>query len=464
MNRGRYGKLAPGAARRALAAFGAIGFVALVAGASPSAAQQGPTDDPGSGLEWHLATIGAPTAWARATGTGATIAIVDTGVDLAHEDLQGGKIARAVTCLDTGGNTSGCVDGGQDDNGHGTHVAGIAAANGDNAIGVVGVAPEATILAVKVLRQVCSGLPGGGCEASGTAADVEAGIRWATDNGATVINLSLGSTTQSVFGPSFADAVEYAWEHGVIPVVAAGNDFVLSSGFSGQHAIVVDAVNRAGTKSSYSNGVGAASWALAAPGGESDTASSCKSAPQGILSTYWRAGESSSYACLAGTSMAAPQVAGAAAVLRSAGLSAPETVQRLLGTARDIGAVGPDSTYGAGLVDLAAAISGIATPTSATSPVGQEPTTAPPVTDEAPSTEPAPPEASTTTIPPVVELPSTTVPSDASEVAAPVALRTPHDDLPPGPVTAAVLLVGGIGASSGWMLVRGAGWARRTPG
>jgi subtilisin family serine protease len=443
--------------------------IALVAatGAPRASAEQGPTNDPGSGLEWHLGAIGAPAAWAAATGRGATIAIIDTGVDLAHEDLQDGKIAAAVTCLDTGGDASRCVDGGQDDDGHGTHVAGIAAAHGGNGIGVVGVAPDATILAVKVLHEDCGGILTPGCEASGTAADVESGVRWAADHGATVINLSLGSTTQSVFGPGFARAIEYAWDRGVISVVAAGNDFVLGSGFSNEPAIVVDATNRSGGKATYSNGVGAAHWAMAAPGGEVDTSSSCESSPQGILSTFWRTGESSSYACLAGTSMAAPQVAGAAAVLRSAGLSAQETVDRLLSTARDIGLPGRDGTFGSGLLDLSAATAGLETgPTGATPPVGATPTSPSTVPDlDTTTSSAAPPGATTTTgVAPVVELPSTSAPA-GTQVAQRIPLGgSDKDDLPPGPLTLAVVLAGVVGASSGWMLIRGAGWARRTPG
>ena len=469
--RGRYRNIPRPRARpvpyrrgRARSAVVALVLGVLAAGATPARAQQAPTNDPGSGLEWHLSAIGAPAAWAAATGRGATIAIVDTGVDLAHEDLQDGKIAGAVTCLDTGGDTSKCIDGGQDDDGHGTHVAGIAAATGGNGKGVVGVAPDATILAVKVLHEDCGGLLTSGCEASGTASDVEAGIRWAADHGATVINLSLGSTTQSVFGPGFAKAIEYAWDRGVISVVAAGNDFILGSGFSNEPAIVVDGLNRAGSKASYSNGVGAAHWALSAPGGELDTTSSCESAPQGILSTFWQTGETSSYACLAGTSMAAPQVAGAAAVLRSAGLSAQQTVDRLLATARDIGAPGPDSTFGRGALDLTAAVAGLVTgPEGATTPIGQHPTTAPP-----PATDPSPtsarvPDASTTTVAPVVELPSTTAPITGSDRAASIPLPEEPDELPPVLVTVAVVLTGAVGTASGWMIVRGAGWARRTP-
>jgi subtilisin family serine protease len=459
-------------AARVLGALGVLAL-ALLGAAAPARAQDGPTNDPGSRFQWHLDAIGAPTAWAASTGKGATIAVVDTGIDLDHEDLQAdGKIAGAASCIGTDGDPSRCTTGGhddgRDDDGHGTHVAGIAAASTGNAIGVAGVAPDAQILAVKVLTESCGGLLSSTCDARGTADDVVAGIEWAIAHGATVINLSLGSTSESVFGPAFAQAIEDAWNAGVIPVVAAGNDFILGSGFSNNHAIVVGALNRAGAEASYSSGVGSARWGISAPGGESDDSGSCETAPRGILSTYWVSGSSNSYACLAGTSMAAPQVAGAAAILRSAGLSAQDTVDRLLGTARDIGPTGNDSTYGAGALDLVAATAGLQTTAdSASAPVTtHDSTTEPPTSaNAAPATVSLPASGpTTTTSAPVVELP-TTVPSasrtqQAVGVSQPAA---PDNDVPPLALSAAVLLAGGVGTASGWMLVRGAGWARRTP-
>jgi hypothetical protein len=244
-------------------------------------------------------------------------------------------------------------------------VAGIAAAATDNGRGVAGTAPAARLIVVRALRHSC-GVPGvaSTCTASGTAADVEAGIRWAADRGATVINLSIGDTAQSVLGPAFAEALRYAWAAGSIPVVAAGNDIVLSSGFRDEPAVVVSAVARDGQAASYSNGVGEARWALAAPGGESerDTSAACGNdgPPNGILSTFFQGDRPDvKYACQAGTSMAAPHVAGALAILRSAGLSPQEAVDRLLATAADRGRPGRDATYGAGLLDLAKAVEGL---------------------------------------------------------------------------------------------------------
>ncbi len=359
-----------------------VGIVLLLAAIlalrpPPTASAAPASNDAGFKFEWGLSMIHAPEAWNVTRGKGSTIAVVDTGVSLSHQDLQGGKIVGAETCLGTGGNSAACRPGGQDDDGHGTHVSGIAAANADNGVGIAGVAPQAKILAVKVLSESC-GIDG--CTGSGSSDDVSAGIVWAADHGATVINLSLGSDTQFVLGPAFSQAIEYAWAKGVVPVVAAGNTFVLGSGFNNEPAIVVSAVNRSGAKASYSNGVGGAKWSIAAPGGEPDDDLSCSTAPLGVLSTFWESGNASAYACLAGTSMAAPHVAGAAALLRAAGLSAQQTVDRLLSTATDLGLPGRDSTYGSGLLNLAAATKGLGGTTSttggsSTSTSGTTPTT-----------------------------------------------------------------------------------------
>jgi subtilisin family serine protease len=310
-----------------------------------------------AGLQWNLARIGAEPAWATATGEGATIAVIDSGVALDHEDLVD-KLDPGVACRDTDGDPARCNGSAQDDDGHGTHVAGVAAASTGNGLGVAGAAPGARILPVKVLFSACDT-----CLSTGQAQDVSAAVRWAADRGATVINVSLGSTASAVFGPGFADAVRYAWAKGSIPVVAAGNDYVLTADLGGAPAVVVSATDRDDGVPEYSNGVAEARWAVAAPGGDgSDTPESCsqQGEPRGILSTYWSdADPSGAYACLSGTSMAAPHVSGALAVLRSAGLPPDAAVQRLLDTAADLGEPGRDPLFGAGRIDLAAALAGV---------------------------------------------------------------------------------------------------------
>ena len=176
-----------------------------------------------SGLQWNLARIGAEAAWATGTGEGTTIAVIDSGVALEHEDLVD-KLVDGVACRDTDGDPARCTGSPQDDDGHGTHVAGVAGATTGNGVGIAGTAPGARIMPIKVLFSACDT-----CQSTGEAEDVSAAVRWAADEGATVINLSLGSTTSSVFGPGFADAVRYAWTMGSIPVVAAGNDYFLTA-------------------------------------------------------------------------------------------------------------------------------------------------------------------------------------------------------------------------------------------
>ncbi|MGV3758847.1 MAG: S8 family serine peptidase, partial [Actinomycetota bacterium] len=203
--------------RRAAAVLALGALLGLAPPSGPAQAQDG--DDPvrAQGLQWSLDRIGAEAAWGRARGEGVTIAVVDSGVDLDHEDLAGQVVAH-VSCVGADGDPRRCQGSGQDDNGHGTHVADIAAAATGNGRGVAGVAPDARILAVRVLADSCGG---GGCQPEGPAADVAAGIRWATANGADVINLSLGGgAIQSALGCSFCDAIEEAWDQGVVAVVA----------------------------------------------------------------------------------------------------------------------------------------------------------------------------------------------------------------------------------------------------
>ncbi|MEO7803818.1 MAG: S8 family serine peptidase [Actinomycetota bacterium] len=300
--------------------------------ASPAIA----SNDPGFGKQWGLSKIGAETAWQTAKGDGMIIAIIDSGIDLAHEDLKD-KILPGKDYFDDDAVP-------QDEDGHGTHVAGIAAAITGNGRGVAGTAPGAKILPLRVLG------PDGACSPCYTSAAIDEAVA----RGADVINLSLGGVGQEVFGPGFDEALERAWAAGVIPVVAAGNHYLLASGYEDNSAIVVSATNRNDKKPDFSSGVGAAKWGMAAPGG----GSTFDARADDIYSTDWNGSTNNLYGYNAGTSMSAPYVAGAAAVLRSMGLTPQQTVDRLLATAVDIGAAGHDATFGSGRLDLAAAVRG----------------------------------------------------------------------------------------------------------
>ena len=312
-----------GSARPALLAAATAALTLL-----PSTAQA--ANDPSFPAEWGLRTMGAAAAWDRATGTGVRIGIVDTGVDLNHEDLAG-KVVESTSCVGANGDPNRCAGSAQDDQGHGTHVSGIAAAYKDNGKGVAGVAPDAELVVAKVLSAT----------GTGSGEDVTAGIKWVVDHGARVVNLSLGDPAMvvtSLIQPSdLLEGINYAWAHGAVPVVAAGNSNTLGLGLEGRsygdmNAIVVGATGPDDRAAEYSTATGNAKWAVVAPGGAANG-----NKADDILSTIWVKGQANSYGALAGTSMAAPQVAGAIALLLGEGYTPLDAIDRLLRTADPVG-------------------------------------------------------------------------------------------------------------------------------
>ena len=323
---------------------------ALLAAATVAVATAAPAVAAGdlSGAQWDMRQIGAPAAWARTMGAGVRIGIVDTGVDAGHEDL-GGKVVAFGNCVQRACADSAPTDG----EGHGTHVSGIASA-ANNGIGITGVAPQAQLVVAKALDD----------SGSGSVDDVNAGIHWVVDHGAKVVNLSLGGNDAILTGllggdGSLSDGVEYAWSHGSIAVLAAGNTnfFGLgSSNYGSAHALVVGATGPDGEVAGYSSSLGNAQWGLVAPGGDDSNQADCSDAAQQgrcVLSTY----KQNQYAWEQGTSMAAPQVTGTAAVVASVtGLRGSALRTRILGTADDLGAPGYDTTFGAGRVNTYRAV------------------------------------------------------------------------------------------------------------
>lgn len=245
--------------------------------------------------------ISAPAAWdVTQSSSNVKIAIVDTGVQLNHPDLS----SKIVAGYDFVSDDTIADDG----NGHGTHCAGIAAAATNNSTGIAGMAPNASIMPVRVLNN----------RGSGTLDDVAAGIRWAADNGAQVINLSLGASSGST---TLSEAVDYAWNKGAVVVAAAGNDGSSSPNYPAYYSntIAVGSTDSNDNKSSFSNY--GTSWVdVAAPGSS-------------IYSTY----KSSSYNSLSGTSMATPHVAGLAGLLASQGRSASNIRAAIENTADPVG-------------------------------------------------------------------------------------------------------------------------------
>ena len=229
--------------------------VALAAvSAAPARAS---SNDPFLDRQWALEQIGAPRAWTVTRGAGILIGIVDSGVEAGHPDLVG-KVAFTADCF----NRPVCADGlgGTDVDGHGTLIAGVAAAATDNGRGVAGVAPDARLAVAKVLGA------GGG----GRAEDINHGIHWAVDHGARVVNISLGDpgSLTSAGGSPLKEGIDYAWSKGAVPVLAAGNyGGVSSENYGTLNALVVGATDRTGAVASYSSAIGNAKWGLVAPGG-----------------------------------------------------------------------------------------------------------------------------------------------------------------------------------------------------
>lgn len=337
--------------------------VALFGALVPSVATGAPSD-PMFAQQWGLHKIQAEHAWSMSDGTGAVIAILDTGADLDHPDLAANLVVYpdadfyepSGTCK--GGATKTCTqDGPQDANGHGTHVAGIAGAVTGNGVGVAGTAPGATLLPVRVLD----------ADGVGRSRHVAAGIRYAADKGADVINLSLsfkGTEGQEArltgqLRPIY-EALEYAAEKGAVSVVAAGNEGVplCSEPAAAPRVLCVGASTRNDLRSYYSNGDATqVKNYLVAPGGENGL--TCDGE---IVSTFLRGasrtcGREEGYDGLSGTSMAAPIVSGVAALLAAEGLDNQQIVSCILRTTDDLGTKGRDAVFGYGRVNAFKAVS-----------------------------------------------------------------------------------------------------------
>lgn len=327
---------------RRVAALVAVAGLAL--GLMPGTATG--SDDASFDELWGLAQIGAPAAWTETTGAGVRIGIVDTGIDLEHEDLAG-RVVEHTSCVGSRGDPAKCSGSAQDDFGHGTHVAGIAAAIRGNGVGVAGVAPDALLVVAKAFSP----------EGTASIDDVITAIKWVVDHGARVVNLSLSEAvfvTTAVFGTNLAEGIRYAWSHGAVPVVSSGNQDLFGLGIGSKEygdldALVVGATGPDGRVTDYSSPTGNAKWALVAPGGSGGTDD------ENVLSTWWREGQRNQYEYLAGTSMAAPHVSGAVALLLAQGLSPRQAVDRLLKTANGDVPCGPNSPTCQGGLDVAAA-------------------------------------------------------------------------------------------------------------
>lgn len=275
--------------------------------------------DPRVKEQWGYQRLGGQQLLdAGATGQGITVAVIDTGIDADHPDLAG-KLLPGYDII-----KGADMPHAYDPMGHGTHVAGIIAADASNGIGVAGIAPGVRILPVRVLDDT----------GYGDDAGVGRGLVWAVDHGAQVVNMSLGTYDNN---PVMEAAVKYAASKGVVVVASAGND--RAGGPKSYPGAYAESVAVAATSSTDGHAYYSTTGSyvdLAAPGDV-------------ILSTY-PGGE---YVALSGTSMAAPHVTAAVALVAARrGISPQAAVQRLESTAIDLGASGRDDEFGLGLISV----------------------------------------------------------------------------------------------------------------
>ncbi|MFC4019743.1 type VII secretion-associated serine protease mycosin [Micromonospora sp. GCM10011542] len=325
----------------------AVAGPAAPAGAAPAGGQLGGAPvafAPGDSVsrtdqvrdeQWQLDELRAETAWRTSTGRGVTVAVIDSGVDASHPDLTG-QVLPGIDLVSPGGGEQ------ADPVGHGTTVAGLIAGRSDDKRGVVGLAPDARILPVRVLDDE---------NRYDDAMIVAKGVRWAVDNGARVINLSLGGSGDS---PALAAALDYAFARDVVVVACTGNLATSTSSKVWYPArepgvIAVSGLERS-SDNLWSGSITGRATVLAAPA----TGLVGARPPGG----YWR---------VQGTSFAAPLVAATAALVRSRypRMPAGEVVNRLLATARDLGPTGRDDRFGYGLVDPVAALTAQVPPVTA---------------------------------------------------------------------------------------------------
>lgn len=275
-------------------------------------------NDPGFDRQYGLKKPGYTKAWNKTRGKkNVRIGIVDSGIDANHPDIKG-KIAakRDFAPFSSGAN---------DTIGHGTHVAGIAAAKTNNSRGVAGGCPNCELLIAKSVGSF-----------GGSDADIAKGINWSVNNGADVVNLSLGGPQES---DTLRRAVNRAWNQGSVVVAAAGNDGDNTKNYPAAYkrVMAVAATNSSDGRASFSNRGG---WiSVAAPG-------------VGILSTV----PDGRYENKSGTSMSSPNVAALAGLLSSQSLGNGQIRQRMQNTAVDLGPDGKDAAYGHGRISAGRAV------------------------------------------------------------------------------------------------------------
>jgi type VII secretion-associated serine protease mycosin len=299
---------------------------ALACAVAPVAARA----DEGRSEQWQLSALDVRDAWKVSTGKGVIVAVIDSGVDATHPDLVG-RVLPGIDLVEPEAGDQGKVD----PVGHGTTVASLIVGGGKNESGAEGVAPGARILPIRVLDKA---------NKYDDPDVVARAVRWAVDHRATVINLSLGGALRS---EAIAGALQYAAAHDVVVVACTGNTATDPS----IHQVWYPA-REPGVVAVA--GLGAV---MSAPAAEDVLWSGSLTGPETVLTApavdLTGARPGGGYWQVQGTSFAAPLVAGAASLVRARfpKMSAANVINRLIGTAKDLGPQGRDDRYGYGEVD-----------------------------------------------------------------------------------------------------------------
>ncbi len=287
-------------------------------------------NDPMYKKQWNFKAINMEKAWEKTKGKGVVVAVIDTGIARVP-DFEAGRFVDGYDFVNNKKDAA-------DDHGHGTHVAGTVAQTTNNGLGAAGIAYEAKLMPLKVLDAY-----GGG-----TISDIAEAIRFAADNGADIINMSLGGGGESKL---MIEAINYAAKKGVVIVAAAGNESSESSGYPARYdnVISVSALNPKGKLSPYSNyGAGVN---ISAPGGDTSASES-----DGIIQNTINSKGESIFPFYQGTSMASPHVAGVCALIKSMGVKeADQIIEILLASSQKIND-DPLNHFGSGQLDAAKAV------------------------------------------------------------------------------------------------------------